>query len=112
MAIGAATFATPPTTATLGALDETDQGVASGVNNAVGQLAGLLAIAVLPAAAGLTDATVGGPAFASGHTLALRISTGIVAAATLVAAATFRRSARGVAASRALHLRSPEQRRL
>jgi hypothetical protein len=75
MAVGAATFATPLTTATLGALDETDQGVASGVNNAVGQLAGLLAIAVLPAAAGLTDATVGGPAFASGHTLALRIST-------------------------------------
>jgi predicted MFS family arabinose efflux permease len=44
MAVGAATFATPLTTATLGALDETDQGVASGVNNAVGQLAGLLAI--------------------------------------------------------------------
>jgi MFS family permease len=111
MAVGAATFATPLTTATLGALDETDQGVASGVNNAVGQLAGLLAIAVLPAAAGLTDAAVGGPAFASGHTLALRISTGIVVAATLVAAATFRRSADGAAASRVLHLRSPQQRR-
>jgi len=91
MACGAATFWPPLTTATLGALDDADQGVAAGMNNAVGQLAGLLAIAVLPAAAGLADAAVGGPAFASGHTQALRIATGIAAAATVLAAAAFRR---------------------
>ncbi len=52
--------------------------------------AGLLAIAVLPAVAGLTDAPVGGAAFASGHSQALRIAAGIAAAATVLAAATFR----------------------
>jgi predicted MFS family arabinose efflux permease len=91
VACGTALFGPPLTTATLGALDDTDQGIASGANNAVGQLAGLLAIAVLPAAAGLTDAAVGGPAFAAGHTQALRVAAGIAAAATLLAAATFRR---------------------
>jgi EmrB/QacA subfamily drug resistance transporter len=91
LACGAATFWPPLTTATLGALDDADQGVAAGMNNAVGQLAGLLAIAILPAAAGLADAAVGGPAFASGHTQALRIATGIAAAATVLAAAAFRR---------------------
>ena len=90
MACGAATFWPSLTTATLGALDDADQGIASGANNAVGQLAGLLAIAILPVAAGLSDASVGGPAFAAGHTQALRIATG-VAAVTVLAAATFRR---------------------
>jgi EmrB/QacA subfamily drug resistance transporter len=89
-ACGAATFGPPLATATLGALDDADQGVASGVNNAVGQLAGLLAIAVLPAVAGLTDAPVGGAVFASGYSQALRIAAGIAVAATVLAAATFR----------------------
>jgi hypothetical protein len=67
------------------------RGFASGANNAVGQLGGLLAIAVLPAAVGLSDAVVGGAAFAAGHTQALRIAAAIAAAATVLAAATFRR---------------------
>jgi hypothetical protein len=92
VACGTALFGPPLTTATLGALDDADQGVASGANNAVGQLAGLLAIAVLPTAAGLSDAPVGGPVFAAGHTQALRITAGIAAAAVVLAAATFRRS--------------------
>jgi EmrB/QacA subfamily drug resistance transporter len=91
LASGMAMFGPPLTTATLGALDDADQGIASGTINAVGQLGGLLAIAVLPAAAGLSNAMVGGPAFAAGHTHALRIAAGIAAAATILAAATFRR---------------------
>jgi EmrB/QacA subfamily drug resistance transporter len=90
VACGTALFGPPLTSATLGALDDADQGIASGTNNAVGQLGGLLAIAVLPAAAGLSDAVVGGPAFAAGHTEALRIAAGIAAAATILAAVTFR----------------------
>lgn len=66
-------------------------GFASGANNAVGQLGRLLAIAVLPAAVGLSDAVVGGAAFAAGHTQALRIAAAVAAAATVLAAATFRR---------------------
>jgi len=91
VACGTALFGPPLTTATLGALDDTDQGIASGANNAVGQLGGLLAIAVLPAAVGLSDAVVGGAAFAAGHTQALRIAAAMAAAATVLAAATFRR---------------------
>jgi EmrB/QacA subfamily drug resistance transporter len=90
VACGMALFGPPLTSATLGALDDADQGVASGANNAVGQLGGLLAIAVLPAAAGLSNGVVGGPAFAAGHTLALQITAGLAAAATILAAVTFR----------------------
>lgn len=49
-ALGLATVGAPLTSATLGAVDQRDQGNASGVNNTVGQLAGLLMIVVLPAA--------------------------------------------------------------
>ena len=89
VACGTALFGPPLVTATLGALDDADQGIASGANNAVGQLGGLLAIAVLPAAAGLSDAVVGGPAFAAGHSQALQIAAGLAAAATILAAVTF-----------------------
>jgi hypothetical protein len=91
VACGTALFGPPLATATLGALDDVDQGIASGANNAVGQLGGLLAIAVLPAAAGLSDAVVGGPAFAAGHTQALQVAAGLTAAATILAAVTLRR---------------------
>jgi hypothetical protein len=40
------------------------QGIASGVNNTVGQLAGLLMIAVLPAVAGLSGQSFSDPVFA------------------------------------------------
>lgn len=90
LALGMATFTPPLVAATFGALDQSDQGVASGVNNAMGQLAGLLAIATLPAAAGLSGASLSGPDFAAGHSTALRISAGIAAVATAVAAITVR----------------------
>jgi hypothetical protein len=50
----------------------------------------LLAIAVLPAAAGLSDAVVGGQAFAAGHTQALRIAAGLAAVAAILAAVMLR----------------------
>ena len=55
------------------ALDEADQGVASAFNNLTGQLAGLLAIIFLPAAAGLAGVEFGDPAFASGYGRALLV---------------------------------------
>lgn len=89
LALGMATFTVPLVAATFGALDQADQGVASGVNNAMGQLAGLLAIAILPALAGLSGVSLSDPEFALGHATAMRIAAGLAGAATLVAAMTF-----------------------
>ena len=52
-AVGMATLTAPLAAAAMSALHDEDQGIASGVNNAIGQLAGLLAIIVLPALAPL-----------------------------------------------------------
>lgn len=51
--LGLACFVAPLTSVALGALDESLAGLASGVNNAVARLAGLLATAVIPLAIGL-----------------------------------------------------------
>jgi EmrB/QacA subfamily drug resistance transporter len=88
MAIGMATFTAPLAAATMGSLEDADQGVASGVNNAMGQLAGLLAVVVLPAVAGLAGVSFSDPAFAAGYAAALRAAAGIAATAIVVAAVT------------------------
>jgi uncharacterized membrane protein YozB (DUF420 family) len=68
-----ALFTAPLAAATMRALDDEDQGIASGVNNAMGQLAGLLAIIVLPALAGLAGASsLGGAVLAEAYPRALR----------------------------------------
>lgn len=72
MAVGMAAFSAPLAAVTMGALDQADQGAASGVNNAAGQLAGLLAIVILPAAAGLAGVGFGTVEFAAGYARALR----------------------------------------
>ena len=63
----------PVASATIGALDDSDQGVASAFNNMTGQLAGLLAIVLLPAAAGLAGVEFGDPSFASGYAQAMQV---------------------------------------
>lgn len=52
-----ATFTAPLAAATMSALDDEHPRIASGLNNAMAQLASLLAIIVLPAMAGLTGAS-------------------------------------------------------
>jgi EmrB/QacA subfamily drug resistance transporter len=94
-AIGMTTFTAPLATVTLGALDDADQGIASGVNNAMGQLAGLLAIVVLPFVIGPGGMRFGDPAFAAGSVSGLRLMALVALAALGLAAATFgRRPAR------------------
>jgi EmrB/QacA subfamily drug resistance transporter len=87
-AVGLAIAGAPLTTATLGAAGADEQGVASGVNNTVGQLSGLLMIAILPTAAGLSGGKLEGPAFAAGYETAMLICVLLALAAAAVAAVT------------------------
>jgi EmrB/QacA subfamily drug resistance transporter len=85
-AAGMATFTAPVAAAAMSGLDDEDQGVASGVNNAMGQLAGLLAIIVLPSLAGLAGATrFAGPAFSEAYPRALLAAAALAALAIPVA---------------------------
>ena len=89
-AIGLAVLGAPLTTATLGAVGDDVQGLASGVNNTVGQLAGLLMIAVLPAAAGLSGTSFDDPTFAQGFERAMGICAMLALIAAVIAAITIR----------------------
>jgi MFS family permease len=76
------TLTVAPLTATvLAAASDRYAGIASGVNNAIARAAGLLAIAVIPGAAGLTGNAYKDPvAFASGFRTAMLISAMLAAA--------------------------------
>jgi len=90
LALGLAAIGAPLTSATLGAVGEDDQGIASGVHNTVGQLAGLLMIVVLPVAAGLSGETFESPQFADGYELAMRVCTLLCLVAAGIAGLTIR----------------------
>lgn len=76
------TFVVAPVTATvLAAADSKHAGMASGINNAVSRVAGLLAVAVLPLIAGIT-----GDSFYDRQTLASGFHTAMIACAVAAAA--------------------------
>ena len=90
LGLGLSLLVAPLTATALGSLDDAHAGIASGVNNAVARAAGLLAVAVLPLAAGLgagnlTDAAALHPVYRNSMLIcAVLMVAGAVLAVTLV----------------------------
>jgi Na+/melibiose symporter-like transporter len=88
MGIGLTITVAPLTTAVLGAVEDAHAGIASAINNAVARIAGLLAVAVIPAAAGLAGE---GLSWNDGFDRALTITAIVTASGGVVSWATIRR---------------------
>jgi EmrB/QacA subfamily drug resistance transporter len=89
---GLALTVAPLTATVLGSAPEEFAGVASAVNNDVARTAGLIAIAVLPPLAGISNADFGDPAALSdGFRMAMLIAGGTLIAGGALAWATIRR---------------------
>jgi EmrB/QacA subfamily drug resistance transporter len=98
LGLGLSLIVAPLTATVLGAAETRFAGIASGVNNAVARAASLLAVAVLPLAAGLRGDDYQRPeVFAAGFQVAILVCAGLLAAGGLLAAITIR----GAAAKRA-----------
>jgi Na+/melibiose symporter-like transporter len=84
--IGLTLVVAPVTATVLAAADSRHSGIASGVNNAVARVAGLLAVAVLPLAAGLTGDNFYDPAkMTSGFQMAMVICAALSALGGVIA---------------------------
>jgi fucose permease len=95
----------PLTSTVLASVDDSELGVASGVNNAAARLAGLLAVAVLPAVVHL-DTTLPPAELTGTVALALRISAGLSVVGSVIAFLTVGRE-QEVAAVRPVDLLQP-----
>ena len=89
--LGLACTVAPLTATVLAAAEDRHAGVASGVNNAVARVAGLLAIAVLPVIAGLSKDDFAHPSqFAAGFRVAITTAAGLALAGGVLAWLTIR----------------------
>jgi EmrB/QacA subfamily drug resistance transporter len=87
--LGLATLVAPLTASVLAAAGRGEAGIASGINNAVARLAGLLAAAALPLAAGLGGlGELQGPAFSAGYARAMVICAALCVVGAAVAFGT------------------------
>ncbi|MHA7286400.1 MFS transporter [Arthrobacter sp. MDT3-44] len=91
LGLGLSLLVAPLTSTALSSVPERQAGLASGVNNAVARAAGLIAIAVLPAAAGLTGDAYDDPrTFEAGFGTACLLGAGVLIAGGLLAAVSIR----------------------
>jgi Na+/melibiose symporter-like transporter len=87
--VGLSLLVAPLTTVALASLGEARAGLASGMNNAVARIAGLLATAIVPLAAGLGGAqSLSGATLANGFTRAMFICAGLCAAGSVISLVT------------------------
>jgi MFS family permease len=97
--LGLTALVAPLTAAVLGAVDSSEAGVASAVNNAAARLAGLLAVAILPFVAGISASErASGEQFAAGFARAMWISAALCFAGAVVALFTVKHGEPTVAA--------------
>jgi hypothetical protein len=89
--VGLAITVAPLTAAVLSGVPDSYAGTASGVNNAIARVAGLIAIAVLPVAAGISAGA--GQPLGPGFSLAMAITAVICVIGGITAALTIRSGA-------------------
>ncbi|MGB2720936.1 MAG: MFS transporter [Rhodococcus sp. (in: high G+C Gram-positive bacteria)] len=89
--LGLSTLVAPLTGAVLGAVSTDRAGIASGVNNAVARTSQLLAVAALPALAGITGSDYAAPeVFSDGFHTAMLMCAGLLVIGAAIAAALIR----------------------
>lgn len=84
--LGLSAMVAPLTATVLDSAEDRHAGVASGVNNAIARAAGLLAVAVVPAVAGLAGADYTDPvALNAGFRIAIQLSAGLLVVGAVLA---------------------------